>query len=129
MHPPAWVESLFWSAHSATWDATGVAHDPAALLGELRRVLVPVGALALAVKRADAESDVRPARGGPPIGARLFAPLKRWASRRGARHPSAGELRALVERAGFRVDRLALDARGVFVEVDGRLRANGRCRV
>lgn len=90
------------------------ASDPTRVLAEFRRVLVPAGVLALAVKAP----DVPP--GAPPraaYAARLFAPVKRWASRH-ARHWPADHLRTCASAAGFVV--IACERAGHDLEITAR---------
>jgi SAM-dependent methyltransferase len=88
--------------------------EPALLLREARRVLVRGGRLALVGKVPGAGPSSPPSAA---VGARLFAPIKAWASR-WARHLPEAALRELAERAGF----LDVTARstGDKLEVSGR---------
>jgi hypothetical protein len=67
------------------------------VLAEFRRVLAPAGVLALTTKAPGIAAETPPRRA---YAARLFAPLKGWASRY-ARHWSADELQSFAAAAGF----------------------------
>lgn len=88
--------------------------QPALLLQEARRVLVHGRWLALVGKVPGTPPSLPPP---PAVGARLFAPVKRWASR-WARHLPEAALVELLEKAGF-LDVTSRSADGI-VEVSGR---------